>query len=104
LEFKEQVLKEVREVGNASQVARRHGLVPKVVYNWMEKSRHPDWQTASPVAKKVARYVPSSVEFKEFKTENDTLKKILGDKQSQGFGQAPKPFQKSACLMVFLDF
>lgn len=28
LEFKEQVLKEVREVGNAAQVARRHGLVP----------------------------------------------------------------------------
>lgn len=75
LEFKEQVLKEVRGVGNAAQVARRHGLIAKVVYNRMEKSKHQDWQTASPVAKKVASYVPSSVEFKELETENDTLKK-----------------------------
>lgn len=80
LEFKEQILKEVREVGNAAQVARRHGIVPKVVYNWMSKSKHQDWQTAASEAKKVASYVPSSSEFKELETENDKLKKILGDK------------------------
>lgn len=80
VEFKEQVLNEVREVGNAAQVARRHGLTPKVVYDWMTKSKHQDWQTASPEAKKVASYVPSPAEFKELETENDKLKKILGDK------------------------
>lgn len=80
VEFKEQVLKEVREVGNASQVARRHGLTPKIVHNWMAKSKHQDWQSAAREAKKVTSYVPSPAEFKELETENDKLKKILGDK------------------------
>ena len=80
MEFKQQVLQEVREVGNAAQVARRHGLTPKVVYDWLAKSKHHDWQSTPAVAKKVSSYVPSAVEFKELETENDKLKKILGDK------------------------
>jgi len=80
MEFKQQVLQEVHEVGTAAQVARRHGLTPKMVYNWMERSKHHDWQTTSPEAKKVASYIASPAEFKELETENDRLKKILGDK------------------------
>ncbi|WDL96629.1 transposase [Alicyclobacillus sp. ALC3] len=80
MEFKQQVLQEVREVGNAAQVARRHGLTPKVLYDWMNKSKHHGWQSATADAKKISSYVPSAAEFKELETENDRLKKILGDK------------------------
>ena len=80
MEFKQQILQEAREVGNVAKVARRHGLVPKVVYAWMEKSKHQDWQAAAKDAKKVSTYVPSTSEFKELETENDKLKKILGEK------------------------
>lgn len=80
MEFKQQVLQEAKEIGNIAQVARRHGLVPKVVYNWMKMSKHQDWQTTSTDAKRVSTYVPSTSEFKEIETENDKLKKILGEK------------------------
>lgn len=80
MEFKQQVLQEVAEVGNASQVARRHGLEPKAVYNWMKQSKHADWNNTNRQSKKVSSYVPSTNEFKELEDENDKLKKILGEK------------------------
>lgn len=80
MEFKQQVLQEAAEVGNASQVARRHGLTPKTVYDWMKQSKHTDWMSTSSQAKKVSIYVPSTSDFKELEVENDKLKKILGDK------------------------
>lgn len=80
LEFKQQVIQEAVEVGNASQVARRHGLSPKQVYDWMKLSKHSGWQSTQTDAKKVQTYTPSPHEFKELETKVDTLKKILGEK------------------------
>lgn len=80
LEFKQQVIQEAKEVGNASQVARRHGLSPKQVYDWMKQSKHSGWHNSKPDAKKVPAYIPSPQEFKELETENDKLKKLLGEK------------------------
>lgn len=80
MEFKQQVPQEAMEVGNIAQVARRYGLVPKIVYDWIKKSNHQGWQITSTDAKKVSTYVPSLNEFKELETENNKLKKILGEK------------------------
>ncbi|WP_221175377.1 transposase [Brevibacillus agri] len=44
MEFKQQLIQEAHEVGNASQVARRHGIDPKMLYRWIRDSKHADWQ------------------------------------------------------------
>lgn len=80
LEFKQQVVQEVKEVGNASQVARRHGIASKLVYQWIKQSKHSGWQNASSNAKKIQAYTPSPQEFHELETKVDTLKKLLGEK------------------------
>jgi transposase len=42
LEFKDQVLKEVEEVGNISLVCRKHSLKPSTVHGWLNKVRNKD--------------------------------------------------------------
>ncbi|RNB45574.1 hypothetical protein EB820_25650, partial [Brevibacillus agri] len=44
IEFKQQLIQEAHEVGNASQVARRHGIDLKMLYRWIRDSKHADWQ------------------------------------------------------------
>lgn len=39
-EFVEQVLKEVKEVGNVALVCRRHGLKHPTVHNWINKTKN----------------------------------------------------------------
>ncbi|MTV49080.1 transposase [Heliobacillus mobilis] len=79
-EFKEQLIQEAQEVGNASQVARRHGIDPKLLHYWMKESKHKSFQEAPTEAKKITAYVPSAQEFKEMEVENIALKKLLGEK------------------------
>jgi len=80
MEFKQQLIQEAHEVGNASQVARRHNLNPKLLYRWMKSATHADWKETGPHAKKVAFYTPSPTEFREMETQNDPLKRLLGEK------------------------
>lgn len=81
-ELKDQIIQEAIQAGrgNASSVARRHGLDPKLLSRWIRDSKHKSWETASGEAKKVNVYVPSPHEFKELETENDKLKQLLGEK------------------------
>ncbi|WP_309480038.1 transposase, partial [Brevibacillus agri] len=60
--------------------ARRHGIDPKMLYRWIRDSKHADWQNTSSEAKAVTSYTPSPGEFRELETENDKLKKLLGEK------------------------
>ncbi|WP_019120886.1 transposase, partial [Brevibacillus massiliensis] len=80
LEFKQQLIQEAKEAGNASQVARRHGIDVKLLYRWMRNSKHADWQNTSPEAKAVTSYTPSPGEFRELESENEKLKKLPGEK------------------------
>lgn len=79
-EFKQQIVREVAEVGNAAQVARRHELNPKMVYQWVKQSKHRDWQATPAEGKKVAPYTPTVEELREIEEENNTLKRLLGEK------------------------
>jgi transposase-like protein len=78
--FKEQLIKEVREVGNAVSVAKRHGINAKTLYRWIHESKHKAWEKTDGNAKKITTYVPSPQEFKQMENENEKLKKLLGEK------------------------
>ena len=71
-EFKNQIIKEVEEVGNATLVARKQTKVPGTVTRWVRESKkanktnnplNTDYSTNSPLDK-----------------ENEQLKKLLGEK------------------------
>lgn len=79
-EFKEMVLEEVKQGANVAQVARKHELSPKTVYNWISRAKHKDWEATEPAAKKTSQYIPKPQEFKQLETENERLKRLLGDK------------------------
>ncbi len=79
-EFKEQVLKEVEEIGSVPQVAKRHGLSDKSVYRWINQAKHKDWNETAGGAKKTTSYIPSAQEFKGLESENQALKQRLGEK------------------------
>jgi transposase-like protein len=80
IEFKQQVVKEAQEVGNAAQVARRHGITPKQIYDWKKQAESTAWKQAPKGAKSVETYLPTPQEFQELEQENVKLKQILGDK------------------------
>ncbi|USG65058.1 transposase [Brevibacillus ruminantium] len=68
IEFKQQLIQEAQEAGNASQVATRHGIDVKMLYRWIR-----DWQNTFTEAKAVTSYTPSPREFRELETENNKL-------------------------------
>lgn len=78
--LKEQLIREVQEVGNAVPVAKRHGVNIKTLYRWIHESKHKSWEVAPADAKKIAQYMPSPQEFRQVEQENEQLKKILGEK------------------------
>jgi transposase-like protein len=41
-EYKDQIVKEVKEVGNCTAVATKHGLNPKSVNRWVLNDKHSD--------------------------------------------------------------
>lgn len=79
-EFKEQIICEVKEIGNASQVAKRHEIAPSTIHHWLKNANHKAWEMTPGEAKKTVSYIPSSKEFKQLENENIKLKEILGDK------------------------
>jgi transposase len=69
IEFKQQVIQEVKEVGSASQVVRRHNIKPKMLYRWMDQAEHTD-----SASKAIMAYTPSTQEFRSLEGENKQLK------------------------------
>ena len=51
-EFKDMVLQEVNETNDVAQVARRHDLSTKTIYNWRKQAGHKAWSVTEPTAKK----------------------------------------------------
>ncbi|MBW7452421.1 transposase, partial [Paenibacillus sepulcri] len=80
IEFKQQLIQEASEIGNASQVARRHGVDPKMLYRWIKQTEHADWKNTDPALKAVKVYTPSPHEFRSLEGENKQLKELLGEK------------------------
>lgn len=40
IELKQQILKEIEETGSIAIVAKRHGILPRTVYNWVKASKN----------------------------------------------------------------
>ena len=79
-EFKEQILQEVKEVGNVSLVGRKHGISTSTIFNWISKSKNKDKIGVKPGRKALVEGKNNENEINEITQENDKLKKILGEK------------------------
>lgn len=77
-EFKEQVIKEVEETGNATLVARNHGIPATTIYTWV-KSKKKSNSSISSRGPKSSNFNSNNYS-KEIEKENDHLKKLLGEK------------------------
>lgn len=77
-EFKEQVLKDVDETGNATLVARNHGIPSTTINTWIirRKKSINDISTRGP---KSSNFNSNNYN-KEIEKENNQLKKLLGEK------------------------
>ena len=57
-EFKAQIVKEAKEVGNIASVARRHNISSKNIYNWVDsankKASNPDKAKVKKLEKELA--------------------------------------------------
>lgn len=71
-EFKQQIVKEVLEVGNSSIVARKYDINQNIVSRWVRQSKNND------INRTVSR-MPQ--DHKELLIENEQLKKLLGKKE-----------------------
>lgn len=80
-ELKEEILREVKEVGNVSLVSRRHGISKSTIFTWIKNSVNKDEIKVKPGRKAL---VEGDRELKDELTEvtkeNDQLKKLLGEK------------------------
>jgi transposase-like protein len=75
-EFKDQVVKESLEVGNASIVARKHDLSRNMVSRWVREQKN----TNKIVAGTVYANGSYNQSAKALESENEKLKKLLGEK------------------------
>lgn len=76
-EFKEQVLAEVDQVGNAALVARHYQISENPIYTWMAKRRKHGSVTSLPKAK-MKRLKELEERLKRVTAENERLKPSSG--------------------------
>jgi transposase-like protein len=79
-EFKEQVIKECRQIGNTALVARRHDISYTTVYTWYSKAKKNGSVKSLPKDKK-KQYKEVKKRLNKLGTENDQLKKLLAEKE-----------------------
>lgn len=70
-ELKEQVLAEIKEVGNVVAVANKHGISPKTVHNWTRAITHKVQIDQSKELRELNR------KLKDAELENLVLKELL---------------------------
>ena len=80
-ELKEEIIREVQEVGNVSLVSRRHGISKSTIFTWIKECKNKDEIKIKPGRKAL---IEGEKEFEneltEVTKENDQLKKLLGEK------------------------
>ena len=83
-ELKKQIVKEVLETGNASIVARRHDISASLVNRWVKSYKEYGenvFRSGNGLHKSKQLPITYNIEeFKKLSSENDILKKILGEK------------------------
>jgi len=79
-EFKEQIIRECQEVGNAALVARRHGLSKNTVHSWLQASRRNGSIVPLPKNKE-QRLIEVENRLETLGRENERLKRIVAEKE-----------------------
>ncbi|MFL0194639.1 transposase [Clostridium sp. WILCCON 0269] len=80
-ELREEVLREVKEVGNVSLVSRRHGISKSTIFTWIKNSNDKNEIKVKPGRKALVEGEKElENELTEVTKENDHLKKLLGEK------------------------
>jgi transposase-like protein len=79
-EFKEQILAECQEVGNIALVARRHQISENTIYTWIRNKRKNGSVKPLPKSER-QRLEELEKRLKAISTENDRLKRLLGEKE-----------------------
>ena len=80
-ELKEEILREVKEVGNVSLVSRRHGISKSTIFTWIKESNNNDEFKVKPGRKALVEGEKElESELTGVTKENDQLKKLLGEK------------------------
>lgn len=79
-EFKEQVLAECEQVGNAALVARRHQISENTIYTWMRNRRKNGSVKALPKSQ-ASRLEELEKRLKLVSTENERLKRLVAEKE-----------------------
>lgn len=79
-EFKEQIIRECQEVGNAALVVRRHGLSKNTVHSWLQASRRNGSIVPLPKNKE-QRLIEVENRLETLGRENERLKRIVAEKE-----------------------
>ena len=82
-ELKDQVIKEVQETGSIQVVAKKHGLIPRTVHNWMHGFKTKDKMIEQKKMRELTR------EVVDLRLQNELLKDLL-KKTVQVFGSGDK--------------
>lgn len=79
LEFKMEILRKGKEMGNITAVARQHELDPKMVLRWAKQLNRKDVDKLDGASKRQATFIPTSDDYKQLEHENEKLKKLLAE-------------------------
>ncbi len=81
-EFKEQIIKEVLETGNASLVGRKHGVSKSLVSKWVrDKKTSPEKSLQEAIIRKYPSCSEEPDDFNDALKQNEQLKRLLGERE-----------------------
>jgi hypothetical protein len=78
LNFKMDIIRKGKEIGNFTAVARQHELDPKMVMRWAKVNRK-DVDKLDGASKRQAQFIPTPDDYKQLEHENEKLKKLLAE-------------------------
>ncbi|ULO08490.1 transposase [Paenibacillus sp. 19GGS1-52] len=79
LNFKREIVRKGKEIGNFTAVARQHELDPKMVLRWARDLNRKDVDQLDGTSKRQAQFIPTAEDFKQLEHENEKLKKLLAE-------------------------
>lgn len=80
LDFKLDIIRKGKEIGNFTAVARQHDLDPKMVLRWAKELNRKDVDKLDGTSKRQAAFIPTADDYKQLEHENEKLKKLLAEK------------------------
>lgn len=80
LNFKMDIIRKGKEIGNFTAIARQYELDPKMVLRWVRDLNRKDVDKLDGASKRQTQFIPTPNDYKELEQENEKLKKLLAEK------------------------